>query len=110
VGAPHSVGANFYCNNNPLTSLEGAPQTVYGDFIYYNRGLARNNQLSTNTIKGIFALMKKGESYQKALEEYWPEMVEEDKVLMYKEMPNLSPEDVRKYKALATYGSIKNYL
>jgi hypothetical protein len=54
--------------------------------------------------------MKKGESYQKALEEYWPEMVEEDKVLMYKEMPNLSPEDVRKYKALATYGSIKNYL
>jgi hypothetical protein len=54
--------------------------------------------------------MKKGESYQQAVEQYWPEMGEEDRVLMYKEMPNLPPEDARKYKALATYNNIKNYL
>ena len=29
---------------------------------------------------------------------------------MYKQMPDLSPEEVRKYKALATYGNIKGYL
>jgi len=31
-------------------------------------------------------------------------------VLMYKQMPDVSPEDVRKYKALATYSNIKGYL
>ena len=54
--------------------------------------------------------MKSGKSYQKALEKRWPEMADVDRVLMYKEMPNLSPEDTRKYKALATYNNIKDYL
>ena len=54
--------------------------------------------------------MKKRKPYQQALEEYWPEMGEKERVLMYKEMPSLSPEDARKYKALATYNNIKDYL
>ena len=29
---------------------------------------------------------------------------------MYKQMPNLSPEETRKYQALATYRNIKGYL
>jgi hypothetical protein len=37
-------------------------------------------------------------------------MEDEDRVLMYKEMPNLSPEETRKYKALAMYNNIKGYL
>jgi hypothetical protein len=32
VGAPRSVIGNFSCNNNPLTSLEGAPESVGGHF------------------------------------------------------------------------------
>jgi hypothetical protein len=32
VGAPQSVGGYFGCYNNQLTSLEGAPQSVGGDF------------------------------------------------------------------------------
>jgi len=31
-GAPSSVGGNFRCFNNQLTSLEGAPSSVGGDF------------------------------------------------------------------------------
>jgi hypothetical protein len=58
----------------------------------------------------IFALIQKGKSYQQALEEYWPNMGDEDRVLMYKQMPNLPPEDARTYKALATYANIKGYL
>jgi len=39
-GAPQSVGGDrFNCNNNQLTSLEGAPQEVGGDFICYNNQL-----------------------------------------------------------------------
>jgi hypothetical protein len=54
--------------------------------------------------------MKSGMAYQQALEEHWPEMGDEDRVLMYKQMTNLSPEEMRKYNALATYNNIKGYL
>ena len=54
--------------------------------------------------------MKRGKSYQQALEKCWPEMGNEDRTLMYKQMPDLSPEETRKYQALATYGNIKGYL
>ena len=103
-GAPQTVGGNFWCKNNQLTSLVGAPQTLKG---YFHCG---GNPVSETTLDAIFALMEKGMAYQQALEECWPEMGDVDRVLMYKQMPNLSPEDVRKYKALATYNNIKNYL
>jgi hypothetical protein len=103
-GAPQSVKGNFVCSGNGLTTLEGAPQTVGGDF--YCEG----NPVSESTLKAIFALMKSGMGYQQALEEHWPEMEDEDRAVLYKQMTDLSPEDERKYKALATYNNIKNYL
>jgi hypothetical protein len=54
--------------------------------------------------------MLKGMGYQQALEKLWPKMGDEDKALMYKQMPNLPQEDVRTYKALGTYNKIKGYL
>ena len=104
VGAPQKVDGFFECNYNQLTNLEGAPKSVGRDLVCHN------NPVSESTLKGIFELTKKGKPYQQALEEFWPDMSDEDRVLIYKQMPNLSPEDVRKYKALATYGNIKNYL
>ena len=103
-GAPESVGRGFTCDYNQLTSLEGAPQTVDGNFY------CSDNPVSETTLKAIFKLMRNGKTYQQALEEYWPNVGEEDRVLMYKEMPNLPLEDARKYKALATYSKIKGYL
>jgi hypothetical protein len=39
-GAPQTVGGDFSCSYNDLTSLEGAPQTVGGDFnCFYNYNL-----------------------------------------------------------------------
>jgi hypothetical protein len=124
-GAPQSVGESFYCENNRLTSLEGAPQSVDGMFSCSNNQLTslegapqsvdgsfycHNNPVSKETLASIFALMKKGKIYQQALEEHWTEMGDEDRVLMYKQMPNLPPEDERKYNALAKYNNIKGYL
>jgi hypothetical protein len=103
VGAPKSVGGNFVCNDNQLTSLVGAPQKFWGLSCY-------GNPVSESTLRGIFELMKNGKSYQQALEERWPDMGHEDRALMYKDHPSLSPEDARKYKALATYANIKGYL
>jgi hypothetical protein len=103
-GAPQIVGSDFSCNNNLLTSLEGAPQTVGGGFYCHD------NPVSGETLVSIFALMKKGKSYQQALEEHWPEMGNEDRALMYKQMPNLPPEETRMYQALARFNRMKGYL
>jgi hypothetical protein len=58
----------------------------------------------------MFALMQKGKTYRQAIEEYWPDMDDKDRAVLYKQMKNLSPEDMRKYKALTTLGNIKGYL
>jgi hypothetical protein len=125
VGAPQSVGWGFYCYDNELTTLEGAPKTVDGDFYCYGNQLTslegapqsvkgsfvcEGNPVSESTLKAIFALMKKGKPYQQALEKRWPKMRDKDRVLMYKQMTNLPPEEMRKYNALATYANIKDYL
>jgi hypothetical protein len=103
-GAPQTVSGGFYCDDNQLTTLEGAPQTVGENFA------CSDNPVSASTLKAIFDLMKKGESYQQALKQRWLKMGDEDRVLMYKDHPSLSPEDARKYKALSTYSNIKGYL
>jgi hypothetical protein len=103
VGAPLTVG-NFICNNNQITSLVGAPQTV-GTIFHCN-----DNPVSEKTLASIFSLMKKGKSYQQALEEFWPKMDDADRILMYKDHISLTPEESRKYQALATVSRIKNYL
>jgi len=41
VGAPQAVVGDFYCNDNELTTLEGGPKEVGGDF------LCNYNQLTT---------------------------------------------------------------
>ena len=53
-GAPQNVGGDFNCDNNNLTSLEGAPQNVGGDFY-----CSRNNNLTSlkgapQTVEGNF--------------------------------------------------------
>ena len=98
------VKGYFDCHVNRLTSLVGAPQTV-DDGFYCN-----NNPVPKETLSSIFALMKKGNSYQQALEEYWPNMDNEDRVLMYKDLKGLTPDEIRSYQALATVVRIKNYL
>jgi len=125
MGAPQQVEGTFDCANNQLTSLMGAPQAVDGNFDCEGNQLISpvgaprrvrgsfycgGNPVSETTLKAIFALMRNGKIYQQALEEYWPNMGDEDRVLMYKQMPNLPPEDARTYKALATYAKIKGYL
>ena len=103
-GAPQTVNGDFYCDNNQITSLKGAPQKVGGGFY------CTNNPVPEETLVSIFALMKKGKSYQQALEECWPNMNNEDRALMYKDLKGLTPEEIRMYQSLATVSRIKNYL
>jgi hypothetical protein len=54
--------------------------------------------------------MKKGKSYQQALTECWPKMGSEDRALMYKDLKDLTRDEIRRYDALGTINRIKNYL
>jgi hypothetical protein len=102
-GAPQKVGG-FSCDGNQLTSLVGAPQKVGGSFYF------ADNPVSEETLSSIFALMKKGKSYQQALTECWPKMGSEDRALMYKDLKDLTRDEIRRYNALTTINRIKNYL
>lgn len=122
-GAPQTVHKYFYCNDNLLTSLAGAPQSVTDLYCHRNQLTSlegaplsisnlhcHGNPVSIKTLESVFEVMKSEKSYQQSLMEYWPEMDNDDKALLYKYHTSLSPEEVRKYKALATYRNIKDYL
>ena len=105
VGAPEKVGFWFSCDHNQLTSLEGAPQKVGEDFI------CRNNPVSVGTLKNIFSLMKKGESYIQAVESLWSKIPLEDQALLYRpEFEWVEPEERRKLEAIQAYQGFKGMI
>jgi len=100
-----TVGQNFYCDNNHLTSLEGAPQEVGGDFFCYD------NPVTSISLKKIFSHMKSGKSYLQAVETLWNEIPLEDQILLYRpEFEWVSPEEIRKLEALKAYQGFKDML
>jgi len=52
-GAPQTVAGGFYCYNNNLTSLEGAPQTVGGYFTCTNNKLTSLDGLEFKSFKFV---------------------------------------------------------
>jgi hypothetical protein len=112
-GAPKSVGGDFHCHNNQLASLDGAPKSVGGDFYCrYNQLTSldgapekiggtlycSDNPVGYETLLAIYDLMKSGRSYTEALSQYWDQMTEEDKILMYGDNPDLSADEKRGYE------------
>ena len=53
-GAPREVGGGFYCQGNKLVTLEGSPETVGGDFSCINNRLTTLDG-SPDTIGGSFS-------------------------------------------------------
>ena len=104
-GAPQKVGMYFHCSDNGLTSLEGAPREVGGNFY------CEENPVSEKTLKRIFRLMKKGESYLKAVESIWTEIPLEDQTLLYRpEFGWVGADEARKLEALKAYQGFKSMI
>jgi hypothetical protein len=91
-GAPAIVGGYFYCGNNQLISLKGAP--VIADGYFY----AGDNPVGYVTLLTIYDIMSDGYSYPEALSQYWAEMPDVDKDLMYADNPDLSDDEKRGYE------------
>jgi hypothetical protein len=77
---------------NQLTSLDGAPEKI-GGTLYCS-----DNPVGYETLLAIYDLMKSGRSYTEALSQYWDQMTEEDKILMYGDNPDLSADEKRGYE------------
>jgi hypothetical protein len=91
-GAPAIVGGYFYCGNNQLVNLKGAPEKVGGYFY------ASDNPVHYSTLLNIYDIMSDGYSYPEALSQYWDEMLDSDKDLMYADNPDLSDDEKRGYE------------
>ena len=106
VGAPQKVGS-FSCGNNLLTSLEGAPRKVRFKGWFF----CDDNPVPERTLKSIFSRMEKGESYLKAVEYLWPKIPLEDQVLLYRpEFKWVGAEEAKKLQAVGRFNKIKGIL
>ena len=104
-GATQKVGEYFYCDNNQLATLVGAPQEVGEDF------WCSNNPVSRETLGSIFRLMRKGESYLKAVESIWTEIPLEDQTLLYRpEFEWVGADEAIKLEALKAYQGFKGMI
>jgi hypothetical protein len=129
VGAPRVVKGDFACKNNELTSLKGAPRVVKGYFrCGYNRltslvgapqvvegGLwdfdCEGNPVPETTLKSIFSLMRRGKSYQEALESLWSEIPQDDKSLLWRpEFKWVDEKESKILKAIRTVNNLKGMI
>jgi len=115
-GAPQEVGGDFECSSNKLTSLKDAPQEVRWDFACYVNELTSlegapqvggsfypyGNPVSESVLKALYRKMQSGMSWPDAVAEEWDSIEsDEDKILLAPHNPNLSPEELKGYQALA---------
>jgi hypothetical protein len=104
-GAPQSVGVSFSCDDNHLTTLEGAPQTVGRGFF------CKRNPVSEETLKAIFTKMNKDTSYLAAVESLWSKIPQDDQVLLYADdFKWVSLEQSRGIVALRAYQALRGML
>jgi hypothetical protein len=95
-GAPRKVGVSFDCSDNQLISLEGAPQEVVANFFCFD------NPVTESVLKALYKKMRSGMSWPDAVASHWRHIKsEEDRILLAPSNPNLTPEDVKGYEALA---------
>jgi hypothetical protein len=94
--APQEVGERFDCSYNKLTSLEGAPKKVGWRFAY------SDNPVSESVLKALYMKMQSGMSWPDVVAKEWDSIESgEDKILLAPSNPNLSPEELKGYQALA---------
>jgi hypothetical protein len=110
--------SSFNCSNNMITSLEGAPTSGIGRDFYDQKYkfICKGNPVQETTLHRIYTVMAdKNISFSEALKLCWKErfsrpmvgvydsVPDEDKAILAVYHPDLTQDDLRMYKALATY-------
>ncbi len=110
--------SSFYCSNNQITSLEGAPVRGIGRDFYSQkyRFVCDGNPVQPATLHRIYTVMADknigfaealkicwDQKFRKPMDEVYDAIPDEDKAILAEYHPDLTPDDVRMYKALASY-------
>lgn len=125
-GSPKTVGGRFDCSLNRLTSLAGAPDEIGGRFDFSDNKITSfegfsprvyggiscdNNPVSDGVLAMIFGLMLSKRTYKQAVEKYWPEIGDDDKVLLYRpDFEWVKPEEAKRIQALNKYNKIRDFI
>ena len=100
-----AVGEDFWCYDNLLTSLVGAPREVGEDFF------CDDNPVPERTLESIFSLMRKGASYEEVLREKWKRYSHKTKLLLYRAEYQWIPQEEHKMlSALNKVNSVLNWI
>ena len=102
VGAPRKVGESFFCWNNHLTSLVGAPEKIGESFF------CQDNPVPERILKSIFSLMQEGASYEEVLREKWKRYSHELKSLLYRAEYQWIPQE--EHKMLSALNKVNSVL
>jgi hypothetical protein len=131
-GAPKQVGGDFNCSDNYLKDLMGIPNTIGGRISLYGNEISSlngidgleilghlsdhsswfsENVLSRSTAVLIIDAMSEGDlKYGETLRSIWDEIPDEDKVLLYKDLPGLTDKEDKAYSALAGFLGMRHLL
>jgi hypothetical protein len=131
-GAPRKVGKDFNCSDNYLKDLTGIPNaiggriSIYGNEISSLRGIddlesvewkwlhptwISENRLSGPTsVRIIREMTGNGLRYGDALRSIWDEIPDEDKVMLYKDLPGLTDQEAKAYSALGGFLGMRGFL
>ena len=130
-GAPKKVSFDFSCSENQLTNLVGIPEYVGSSIMLYDNEIVSlegidnlknldsliggsildRNPLDKKVSKKILKTMvEKNLKYKQALKEIWEELDDEQKVVIYNDLPNITDQEKKAYGALKGYLGIKGLL
>jgi predicted CopG family antitoxin len=63
----------------------------------------KDNPVSEETLVDLYRKMRSGRSWSDAVASYWEKIKKEDKILLAQYNPKLSPEEIKRYGALAKF-------
>jgi len=131
-GAPRKIEGDFNCADNYLKDLTGIPNKIGGRISLYGNEISSlkgiddletlgylddhsswfsENRLSRETAVNIIDEMTgKDLKYGDVLRKIWESIPDEDKVMLYKDLPGLTDQEAKAYSALGGFLGMRNFL
>ena len=111
TGIPNEIGGSISLYGNNISSLKGIDDLVSLGYLRYHSSWFSENPLSKDTaVLIVDEMSEKDLEYGEVLRKVWEDIPDEDKVLLYKDLPGLTDEEAKAYRALAGFLAMRHLL